>query len=42
MKNKKYLRDLDNYMKRYKLKLNKKEQQEILKAYTRAFDNMMK
>lgn len=42
MKNKKYLRDLDNYLKRDKLKLNKKEQQEILKAYTRAFDNMMK
>ena len=42
MKNKKYLRDLDNYLKRDKLELNKKEQQEILKAYTRAFDNMMK
>ena len=38
----KYIKDLDNYLKRDKLKLNKQEQQEILKAYNRAFDSMLK
>lgn len=38
----KYLSDLDNYLKKDKQKLYKKEQQEILKVYNRAFDNMMK
>ena len=32
----KYIKDLDNYLKRDKLKLNKQEQQEILKAYKEA------
>ena len=38
----KYIKDLDNYLKKDKLKLNKQEQQEILKAYNRAFDSMLK
>lgn len=37
-----YLKDLDKYLKQSKLKLNKKEQQEILKVYNKAFDNMLK
>ena len=31
-----YLNDLNNYLKRNKLKLNKQEQQAILKAYNKA------
>lgn len=37
-----YLKDLNNYLKRNKLKLNKREQQVILKAYNKAFDSMLK
>lgn len=37
-----YLNDLNNYLKRNKLKLNKQEQQAILKAYNKAFDSMLK
>ena len=37
-----YLKDLNNYLKRSKLKLNKQEQQAILKAYNKAFDSMLK
>ena len=37
-----YLKDLNNYLKRNKLKLNKREQQAILKAYNKAFDSMLK
>lgn len=37
-----YIEDLDKYLKQSKLKLNKKEQQEILKVYNKAFDNMFK
>ena len=37
-----YIEDLDKYLKQSKLKLNKKEQQEILRVYNKAFDNMLK
>ena len=38
----KYIKDLNNYLKRSKLKLNKEEQQAILKVYNKAFDNMLR
>lgn len=37
-----YIEDLEKYLKQSKLKLNKKEQQEILRVYNKAFDNMLK
>lgn len=37
-----YIEDLDKYLKQSKLKLNKKEQQEILRVYNKAFDSMLK
>ena len=37
-----YLKGSNNYLKRNKLKLNKQEQQAILKVYNKAFDSMLK